>query len=66
MIVVVLDNYGKYIDSMHLDAAPMVDDYVQVGSDWYKVWRRFITDGEQLNIQLGSRLSMNDSQMPEF
>jgi hypothetical protein len=66
MIVEVWDNNGKYIDSMHLDAAPLVDDYVQVGADWYKVWRRFITNGEQLNIQLSQRLSMDSSQMPEF
>lgn len=66
MQVKVWDNYGNYIDYMTTDVAPMVDDLICVGGGWYKVWRRFIVNGNELHVQLGTRLSPSGSQWPRF
>lgn len=66
MRVDIWDNSGNWVDFIITDVAPMVDDYIQVGGSWYKVWRRFIVNGSNLHAQLSGRLSMSSSQMPRF
>jgi len=66
MRVDIWDNNGNWVDFIITDTAPMVDDYMEVGGDWYKVWRRFISNDGRLHIQLSIRLSMSSLQMPSF